>query len=45
MMTDFRKSRMNDFWFGDTKVRIGPYGIPMAIERSVNEICEVLRLC
>ena len=42
MMTDFRKSRMNDFSFGETKVRIG---IPMAIERSVSEICEVLKLC
>ena len=40
MMTDIRKSRMNAFWFGETKVRIG---IPMAIERSVSEICEVLR--
>ena len=39
MVMDFRKSRMIDFWFGDTKVRIG---IPMA---SVSEICEVLWLC
>ena len=40
MMTEFRKSRMNDFSCEETKVRVG---ISMARERSVSEICEVLK--
>ena len=45
MKTKIRDSRMSVFSCGETKVRMAPNGIPMASERSVSEICEILRLC
>ena len=35
---------MSDFLCGETKVHIDPYGVPMARERSVSDVCEVFEL-
>ena len=41
MMTKFG---FRDFSCGKTKVHIDPYSIPMARERSVSDVCEVVEL-
>ena len=41
MMTKIRKSRMSDFSCEETKVCLA---VPMAGERSVSNVCEVLAL-
>ena len=43
-MTNFRISHISDFSCGETKVRIDPYGVPMARERSVSDVCEAVEL-
>ena len=35
---------MSDFSCGETKVRNDPQGVPMAREKSVSDVCEVLAL-
>ena len=44
MMTKIRKSRMSDFSCEKTKVCMDAQAVPMARERSVSDVCEVLAL-
>ena len=44
MMTKIRKSRMSDFSCEKTKVCMDSLAVPMARERSVSDVCEVLAL-